>query len=129
MHPLRPTKTRVGFEQSRRGITEAILVLTMTAFFGSAATAQRGYDPPWSAERIARLPASVRASVLAICPQGPVAGHYFATYFHDRITLHFEYFHCPVAGQIVCNGSKCLRQVYEAVDGHYRRTASYFATD
>ena len=68
--------------------------------------------------------------MLAICPKGPVAGHYFATYFHDRITLHFEYFYCStIPAGTFCNGSKCLRQVYEDKSGHYRKTASYLGTD
>jgi hypothetical protein len=97
----------------------------------SAATAQRGYDPPWSQERIEQLPLEVRRELLTMCRQQPVAGHYFATYFHDRITLHFEYFYCPgsVRPPTFCSGSKCLRQVYEIVDGHYRKTKNYFAAD
>jgi hypothetical protein len=60
----------------------------MIAVFCSSAMAQRSNDPPWSAERIDRLPPEIRNQVLAICPRKPEAGHYFATYFGDRITLH-----------------------------------------
>ena len=48
---------------------------------------------PWNAEHINHLPAEVRGAVLAMCQKPPSAGHYFATYFHARINLHFEHFH------------------------------------
>ena len=106
------------------------LASVATAVFCSVAMAQRAKDPPWSADRINRLPAEVRNAVLARCPGNPEAGHYFATYFQDRITLHYEHFYCPtVQRRTFCTGSKCLRQVYEVAGRHYRRTASYFAAD
>jgi hypothetical protein len=40
-----------------------------------------------------------------MCPETPSAGHYFVTYFHDQINLHFEYFNCEKARGSFCNGS------------------------
>ena len=59
-----------------------------------AALAQFIHDPPWNAEHINHLPAEIRGAVLAKCPTRPDAGHYFATYYHDEVHLHFEHLHC-----------------------------------
>ena len=104
------------------------VILGAVALTGMWATAnaQKAKDPPWNAEHINQLPGEVRKAVLAICPQIPNAGHYFATYFHDQINLHFEHFHCEQARSTFCNGSQCLHQVYKLTDGHYRLAKSFY---
>ena len=81
-------------------------------------------DDPLNAEHINHLPKEVRAAVLAMCTTRASAGHYFATYFHNQINLHFEYFHCDARSQ--CNGSQCLHQVYTSTGGHYRLAKSFY---
>ena len=107
-----------------------ILIGTLGAVFligaGANVDAQRPKDPPWNPEHITQLPAEVRNAVVAMCPQTPSAGHYFATYFHDQIKLHFEHFHCEKAGSGFCNGSQCLHQVYKLTGGHYRLAKSFY---
>jgi len=109
-----------------------ILIGTLGAVFligaGANVDAQRPKDPPWNPEHITQLPAEVRNAVVAMCPQTPSAGHYFATYFHDQIKLHFEHFHCEKAGSGFCNGSQCLHQVYKLTSGHYRLAKSFYDT-
>jgi hypothetical protein len=85
---------------------------------GYPAAAQKISDPPWNPEHINHLPLEVRRAVLAMCSTTPSAGHYFATYGPDRITLHFEQFHCDQGGSY-CKGSQCLHQVYRLSGGHY----------
>jgi hypothetical protein len=72
-----------------------ILIGAFGAFLlvGAAANvdAQKLKDPLWNPEHITQLPPEVRNAVLAMCPQTPSASHYFATYFHDQINLHFEH--------------------------------------
>jgi hypothetical protein len=92
-----------------------------------AANAQFVKDPPWNPEHIDHLPFEIRSAVLAKCPTKPDAGHYFATYYHDEIHLHFEYFHCASAS--FCNASGCLHQTYSARSGHYRLVKSSYASD
>lgn len=95
---------------------------------GANVDAQRLKDPPWNPEHITRLPTEVRNAVLAICPETPSAGHYFATYFNDQINLHFEHLHCERAGSSFCNGSQCLHQVYKLTGGHYRMAKSFYGS-
>jgi hypothetical protein len=95
---------------------------------GAGANAQHIKDPPWNPEHINHLPAEVRTAVLAMCPKAPDAGHYFATYFHDQINLHFEHFHCEGAKASFCNGSQCLHQVYKLTGGHYRLAKSFYGS-
>jgi hypothetical protein len=95
----------------------AILTVFLAASL-SAAQAQFSHDPPWNAEHIDRLPADIRSAVMAKCPVHPDAGHYFATYFHDEVHLHYEHLHC--AGTSYCNASGCLHQTYKLSAGHYR---------
>lgn len=83
----------------------------------SVSQAQFARDPPWNAEHIDRLPPDVRSAVLAKCPTRPDAGHYFATYFHDEVHLHYEHLHC--AGASFCNASGCLHQTFKLSAGHY----------
>jgi hypothetical protein len=109
-----------------------ILIGTIGALFlvsaGANVYAQRLKDPPWNPEHITHLPTEVRNAVLAMCPQAPSAGHYFATYFDDQINLHFEHFHCEKAAGSFCNGSQCLHQVYKLTAGHYRLARSFYGS-
>jgi hypothetical protein len=93
-----------------------IATLGAVVLIGAGADAQRIKDPPWNPEHIDHLPADVRSAVLAKCPRRPNAGHYFATYFHDEIHLHYEHLHWDAAS--FCNDSQCLNQVYKLTGGH-----------
>ena len=107
------------------------MVLSMTipsCLLVVPANAQKIHDPPWNPEHLDRLPAQIRAAVFAMCPGRPDAGHYFATYYDRRVTLHFEYFHCGRANAGVCNGSRCLHQVYELAGGRYRLVRSIYGS-
>jgi hypothetical protein len=104
------------------GAFGAIVLITSGANVG----AQRIKDPPWNPDHLAHLPAEVRNAVLAMCPQPPSAGHYFATYFHDQINLHFEHLNC--ARSNFCNGSQCLHRVYKLAAGHYRLAKSFYGS-
>jgi hypothetical protein len=97
------------------------IVFLATAF---PAQAQFVHDAPWNAEHIDRLPADIRGAVLAKCPTHPDAGHYFATYFHDEVHLHYEHLHC--AGASYCNASGCLHQTYTLSAGHYHLTKTFY---
>jgi hypothetical protein len=102
---------------------------TIIAIVASAnVDAQTTKDPPWNPHHIDHLPAEVRRAVLAMCSQTPSAGHYFGTYFHDQINLHFEHFHCESARGSFCNGSQCLHQVYKLTAGHYRLVKSFYGS-
>jgi hypothetical protein len=104
-----------------------IMVFVAVVLFGvTGAGSQRIKDPPWNPEHIDHLPADVRSAVLAKCPQTPDAGHYFVTYFHDEIHLHFEYLHCDAVS--FCKGSECLHQVYKSAGGHYRLEKSFYSS-
>ena len=107
----------------------AIMAFVAIVLFGVAgASGQHVKDDPWNPEHINHLPAEVRTAVLAKCLTVPTAGHYFVTYFHDQINLHFENFHCGTAGSIFCNGSQCLHQVYKLTGGHYRLAKSFYGS-
>jgi hypothetical protein len=77
-------------------------------------------------EHIDHLPPDVRNAVITKCPLRPDAGHYFATYLHDEIHLHFEHMHCSTAS--FRNGSQCLHQVYKLTAGHYRLAKSFYGS-
>jgi hypothetical protein len=102
------------------------MIAVLLAASLSAAQAQFNNDLPWNAEHIDRLPADVRSAVLAKCPTHPDAGHYFATYFHDEVHLHYEHFHC--AGVSFCNASGCLHQTYRLSAGHYHLTTTVYGS-
>jgi hypothetical protein len=102
------------------------MALVAVVLFGiTGASGQRVKDDPWNPVHIDHLPAEVRNAVLAMCPQTPHAAHYFATYFHDQINLHFEHFNCEARGSL-CNNSGCLHQVYKLANGHYRLAKSFY---
>jgi len=83
-------------------------------------------DLPWDPDRINRLPPEVRSAVLAMCATKPTAAHYFATHYQDRITLHFEHFHCPTGQRSFCNDSLCLHKTYKLTAGHYEPVNSFY---
>jgi hypothetical protein len=106
-----------------------IMAFVAIVLFGvTGASGQRVKDDPWNPEHINHLPAEVRNAVLAMCPTRPDAGHYFGTYFHDQINLHFEHFHCEGSAASFCNGSLCLHQVYKLTGGHYRLAKSFYGS-
>ena len=86
-------------------------------------------DPPWSSERIDRLPPEIRTAVTRMCGNETRAAHYFATFLDNSriIKLHFEYLQCDEAQ--VCRTSNCLRQVYISRAGRYRLQRSYYGGD
>ena len=81
-----------------------IAVFGVIGLIGSA-DAQIVKDPPWNPEHINRLPPDVSSAVLDKCSPRPGAGHYFATYFHDEIHLHYEHFHCDTASFLAMSAS------------------------
>jgi hypothetical protein len=89
-----------------------------------AALAQFIHDPPWNAEHINHIPAEIRGAVLVKCPTRPDAGHYFATYYHDEVHLHFEHLHC--GGSSFCHASGCLHETYRLTSGYYRLVESIY---
>ncbi len=99
------------------------LVLLIVACTGSlgltagAAVAQVSPEHPWHSYHIDQLPVTVRQAVLDKCASRPTAGHYFVTYFHDEIRLHFEHFQCE--GRSFCDRSGCLHETYRLVHGRY----------
>ncbi len=87
--------------------------------FGATAAPVAPRDPPWSAERIDRLPPEVRRVVVASCGTDAEARHYFATYEHDSNVVHLDYslLYCPAApnrGMI-----HALRQTFVKRQGGY----------
>ena len=94
----------------------------------TGASGQRVKDDFWNPDHINRLPAEVRTAVLAKCSTVATAGHYFATYFHDQVNLHFELFHCENSKVSLCNSSGCLHQVYKLTSGHYRLAKSFYGS-
>ncbi len=106
-----------------------IIAFAAVVLFGvTGASGQSVKDDPWSPARINNLPAEVRTAVLAKCPTAPTAGHYFATYFHDQINLHFDLFHCEDSKVRFCKASRCLQQVYKFTAGHYRLAKSFYSS-
>jgi hypothetical protein len=121
---LRPDSTAVSPMKNTATIVVAMLIGT------AASSAQTMlHDPPWNPEHIAHLPPEVRQAVLAMCATEPSAGHYFATYGHDRVTLHYEHIHCGQGASAYCKGSQCLHQVYQATNGHYSLIKSGFGPE
>jgi hypothetical protein len=90
----------------------------------SAAPAQFVHDPPWNAEHINHLPAEIRGAVLGKSPTRPDAGHYFATFYHDEVHLHFEHLHC--AGTSFSSALGCLHETYRLSSGHHRLVESTY---
>jgi hypothetical protein len=78
------------------------------------------FDPPFSSERIDRLPRQIRQAVLHRCRMHPEAGHYFATYDHASSVVHlnFSSFQCSVAPK-PCNNSGCLHETYVRRHGKF----------
>src|SRR6202171_5213207 len=99
-----------------KNATATVLAILVSA---CPAAAQKIHDPPWNPEHIDHLPPEVRRAVFAMCATPPSAGHYFATYGPNRVTLHFEHFHCGQMSGVYCKGSQCLHQVYRLSGGRY----------
>ncbi|SEE13036.1 hypothetical protein SAMN05444164_7020 [Bradyrhizobium erythrophlei] len=87
--------------------------------FGTTAAPVAPRDPPWSAERIDRLPLEVRRVVVARCGADAEAGHYFATYEHDSNVIHLDYslLYCPTASNREM--THALRQTFVKRQGGY----------
>ena len=102
----------------------SVMAGTVMAGTTPAAPAEFVHDPPWNPEHINHLPAEIRGAVLAKCSTRPDAGHYFATYYHDEVHLHFEHLHC--GGSSYCNASGCLHETYRLTSGHYHLTESVY---
>jgi hypothetical protein len=87
--------------------------------FGATAAPVAPRDPPWSAERIDRLPLEVRRVVVATCGADAEAGHYFATYEYDSNVIHLDYslLYCPVASNREM--TRALRQTFVKRQGGY----------
>ena len=103
-----------------------LLIAVGSLILSASASAQVLKDPPWNPEHIDHLPSEVRSAVVAKCSPRPNAGHYFATYFHDEIHLHYEHLHCDTVS--FCTASQCLHQVYKMSGGHYRLAKSYYGS-
>jgi len=97
-------------------ISASTLVLT----FPAIAVPVVPSDPPWSAERIERLPPEIRTAVLSRCGAHAGAGHYFATYDNHSNVIRLDYsaLYCPGAPK-VCDGPTCLQQTYVLHGGKY----------
>ena len=103
-----------------------LLIAVGSLVLPASASAQVLKDPPWNLEHIDHLPSEVRSAVVAKCSPRPNAGHYFATYFHDEIHLHYEHLHCDTVS--FCTASQCLHQVYKMSGGHYRLAKSFYGS-
>jgi hypothetical protein len=103
-------------------VSAAIVLVAMNP----RSEAQHIKDLPWNPEHIDHLPPDVRSAVLAKCSARPNAGHYFATYFHDEINLHYERLHCETTS--FCEASVCLHEGYRLTGGHYRLVKSFYGS-
>jgi hypothetical protein len=97
--------------------------------FGSACQAEplAPRDPPFSAERIARLPREIRQAVLKSCKFHPEAGRYFATYDDNSniVRLDFSSFQCSVPVE-PCNSYGCLHETYFNHRGNFVLVSGHF---
>jgi hypothetical protein len=77
-------------------------------------------DPPFSSDRIDRLPPEVRREVLSKCKSEPQAGHYFATY-DDRsnlLRLDYSLLECG-SSPTTCSSSGCLQETFIKHHGRF----------
>ena len=97
-------------------ICAALLVLTGQA----RAVAVASSDPPWSTERIERLPSEIRRIVVSRCGPHAEAGHYFTTYDHDSNVIRLDYslLQCPGA-RVSGNGRGREQQTFVRRGGRY----------
>jgi hypothetical protein len=97
-------------------IGAALLVLTGQA----RAVAVASSDPPWSTERIERLPPEIRRVVVAKCGAYAEAGHYFVTYDHDSNVIRLDYslLQCPGA-RVSGNGRGREQETFVRHGGRY----------
>jgi hypothetical protein len=77
-------------------------------------------DPPFSSDRIDRLPPEVRREVLSKCKSEPEAGHYFATYEHgsNLLRLNYSLLECG-SGLTTCGNSRCLQETFIKHHGRF----------
>jgi hypothetical protein len=87
-------------------------------------------DPPFSAERIERLPQEIRHAVVSRCGPDAEAGHYFATYDDNSNVIRLDYsrLQCD-RPQRLCTSSGCLQQTFTKSHGRYVLTRSNFKAD
>jgi hypothetical protein len=109
--------------------TAASLLAVAVAFgwsFGATAAPVAPRDPPWSAERIDRLPPEVRKVVVARCGRDAEAGHYFATHEHDSNVIRLDYSlpYCPTAPSREM--AHALRQTFVKRQGGYTLSRAGF---
>lgn len=86
------------------------------------------HDDPLDPFHIDQLPPDIRSELVQMCPTGPRAGHYFATYLNggQLVRLHFEYLQCERHTEFHVGGN-CLRKDFIAFGAHYRLLKSYYA--
>jgi hypothetical protein len=84
-------------------------------------------DPPFSADRIERLPPEIRHTVIARCGEHAEAQHYFATYDSNSNVVHLDYslLQCD-RPQRLCGSSGCLHQTFVKSHGRYALKRSSF---
>jgi hypothetical protein len=84
-------------------------------------------DPPFSAERIERLPQEIRQAVVSRCGPDAEARHYFATYDNNSNVVRLDYslLQCD-RPQRLCTFSGCLQQTFTKSHGRYVLTGSNF---
>ena len=77
-------------------------------------------DPPFSSDRIDRLPPEVRREVLSKCKSEPEAGHYFATYgaHSNLLRLDYSLLECG-SSPTTCSSSGCLRETFIKQHGRF----------
>jgi hypothetical protein len=84
-------------------------------------------DPPFSADRIERLPREIRHIVVSRCGEQAEAQHYFATYDNNSNIVHLDYslLQCD-RPQRNCDSSGCLHQTFVKSRGRYALKLSTF---
>jgi hypothetical protein len=84
-------------------------------------------DPPFSADRIERLPPEIRHIVVSRCGEHAEAQHYFATYESNSNIVHLDYslLQCD-RPESLCGSSGCLNQTSGKSHGRYALKLSTF---
>lgn len=87
-------------------------------------------DPPFSADRIGRLPPEIRQIVVSRCGERAEAQHYFATYDNNSNVIHLDYslLQCD-RPESVCGSSGCLHQTFVKSHGRYALKPSTFGAN
>ena len=94
------------------------------------AAAVAATDPPFSTDRIGRLPPEIRHIVVSRCGEGAEAQHYFATYDNNSNVVHLDYslLQCD-RPESVCGSSGCLHQTFVKSHGRYALKLSTFGAN